>query len=349
MAGRVRFGLATALLLLGSAAGRADSVIEEFRPADPPAAALLAPFAAVPDAPAEDLEVAATMADAVAGTPPEIWFDLTVQALRVGLPDLAIRCAERRRNADGSLTNSLWRLLAWAKSMAGRDLEAGEEWHRIAEALPGDAEALYWDGLRLARIGQLRAAVDRLQEAERARPGGTPALHLSALCHWQSGQTNQALRQLSASARLAAPPPETFFALAALSAADRQMPEAVGWMKKGLARVETSRRLYWLLQPRMRNLWSSDLFKDLLRELGLPTEPDAAATQWAVIQSGGASNALLVREEEPFKTNLRLQVPVRVIPYRVGAPPRDPNAAPGSLPVRLSPVQTDLPEPEAKP
>lgn len=208
------------------------------------------------------------------------------------LRDLALTAYQESRYADAlalldrmaevaPLPPNLRRLRAWCASFAALDERAAALWAELAVGPAGDFESRYMAGWHMARLSLYREALAQFQRAIELNPGDRQTLHMLGISAWGAGRRSLAERHLVAALRAPLPPPESFFAMAAIQVLDGQRAAAMGWMRKGLERLPTSQRAFWTLLPVFDSLWSegSPAWKELLTAAGVATNLDDAARQ----------------------------------------------------------------------
>lgn len=168
-------------------------------------------------------------------------------------------------------------LLARALLLDERPREAEEIWTDLVRSDPSDVEARWQLGFSLFLRDELDAAADQWVELERQRPEHPYPPFMRGLTLWSLRQFDEAQRVLIQAARATKPPPQLFVALGALCGARGDLPEASGWLRRGLEPLTPQERHRWFQHDSMKPVRASThpTVLALVKELALDTVPAA--------------------------------------------------------------------------
>lgn len=244
---------------------------------------------------------AATQARNDPRTTYETWIGLGLQLLRERDYNVAADCFRTALARTNAAPDAVRHLLARALLLDDRPAEAQRVWEELCVRSPGDAEARWQNGYGLFLSDDLDDAAQQFRALEALAPAHPyPALMLG-LVNWSLGQLPAAERMLIGATRREKCPAEPFLAMAAIACGRNDVPEAVGWLRRGFDRLSAPDQRRWFSHPTYQTLRRSGhpLAGDFVREFRLDVGlPDAGAT------AGTTKQQFDVNLDNPFGASL---------------------------------------------
>ncbi len=204
----------------------------------------------------------------------ETWIGLGLQALREGDFNVAVDCFRAALAKKGDVPDTVRHLLARSLLLDEHPAEAEKIWDDLCAKDPKDAEAQWQLGYSLFLRDELDGAMSHWQVLDELAPAHPYPPLMIGLVNWSLRQMPEAERQIIISTRRTKAPAQAFLAMAAIACEDGDLPEAVGWMRRGFDRLPPVEQRRWYVRSRFSFLRhaQSTLVAGLENEFGLNAE-----------------------------------------------------------------------------
>lgn len=157
----------------------------------------------------------------------------------------SLEALDRMATTTTLAPNLLW-LQAWSATYANQDERAYTAWSTLSQRDPTNATPLEWMGWHAFRLGRVDEAAACYAAALRLQPAQGRLLLMAGLCAWRQDRTATAQRYLVQAMQVREPQPESMVAMAAMQAEAQHYPEAAGWLRRALSRLDPEACRHWL-------------------------------------------------------------------------------------------------------
>ena len=190
----------------------------------------------------------------------ETWVGLGLQLLRERDFDIAADCFRAALVMSNDAPDAVRHLLARSLLLDQRPREADAVWEELCRRNAQDAEAYWQLGYSFFLRDELDEAMSRWRALDALAPAHPFPPLVIGLVHWSLRQMPEAEREIIISTRRSKAPAQTFLAMAAIASANRDLPESVGWLRRGFDRLPPFEQRRWYVRPQF----------DVLRHSGHP-------------------------------------------------------------------------------
>lgn len=207
--------------------------------------------------PIDDVAEARRVAAADPQAAASLWTAMAFNQLRVLDYTNAVDSLRLAIASTNSARRDLGHFLARTLLLDGRTNEAEAVWSGLLRDNPADLDAAWqvvYSRFTAGDFASARTGLGALQPPPDAPPS---PLHLRALIDWSDGDIQSAERRLVSAWRTGRADSMVALALAAIHTSRGDEPEAIGWLRRGLAGLSAAARARWLASDAFRPLRAS--------------------------------------------------------------------------------------------
>lgn len=179
----------------------------------------------------------------------ETWVGYGLQAYREQDFAIAADCFRTAMALTNGAPAAASHVLARALLLDDRPREAEEVWRALCARFPRDVEAQWQLGYCNFLRDDLDGALEHWTALDALAPTHPFPPLMLGLVHWSLLQMSESQRQLIIATRRAHAPAQTFLALSAIAGHNGDLPESVGWLRRGFDRLSPAEQHRWFANP----------------------------------------------------------------------------------------------------